>query len=360
MSVSLDDFILDFTLTLAPAPSADAAFVPLMIDSGTTFTGDDHIRRYLSGDDARNDDDLSTFAENAVVDAFRQQSTPDEVWIAESIEPGAEDTLNEYELALEQLDNERFISFACIDSRVPGDQTSFANFCGERRIAAVLQVNDAEVFDDHAGDPPPTYSDIETEFAIPVFSDQDDEAEEFKTLARVLAADPDETSRTFQTQLRHTEDYTIDLEGPDVANALDNGVNVIGEFMQFPAVLHPGQAFDGRQADELLAVIWFNQRYKERLADLWATYDRLDEKIPVDETGQEAVISEGRSLFEDGVDAGHFADGQFMSETPDISSDDRADGRIPVVITLQTETGAVTFSPDIIFTRDPIFDGDEE
>lgn len=85
----------------------------------------------------------------------------------------------------------------------------------------------------------------------------------------------------------------------------------------------PGNCIDGTAIDNLLAVDWLLFRLKERTADLMVDISNRGSKLTVDARGQ--ALIQGRVIdrtLEQGITAGHFAEGQYIVTAEAITATD--------------------------------------
>lgn len=351
MSVTHDNFIIDQTVVLAPAPTQIQGFYPLLIDSATTFTdsGDGlgnfvPLRSYSSIEDVILDGELSAYAEAAVTAALSQSPAPAQVYVA------GFDVADTYETAFNRIltDTEFEPRFLCIDSTDPLDlieafQAASAAKCvlvaqleAEQNITGSLEVAET------------------SPYLMYTWHDDALQPAAFAYLAKFLAYDPDFTSRGGQTQVLGVDGYTRAVTSNEYNLAQTNYLNLFLPFGPAPLFLSPGLMSDGRSISETLSTIWYEVRAKEDLIRFWLREDAAGRKIPVNRQGQRQIADIYRRRFDLGVNAGHFEVDQLVVNFPDITAADLDAARIPIEIAIQTTTGAVKILSTVEFSRVPV------
>lgn len=366
MTVTHDQMLFNEEYILAPAPVSRVGFIPALLDSGTSINGSSIYQRITDFDDLPVG--ASSFASAAFSGADLQRQRPPEAFLVE-VDAGMEDEHEDYIEALDKLRSEQFVSAISIDSRDEEVIEEVGKACAARDIIFFWQTDVEEVDDDADKGPFGENNENadelqEIEWTLPAWHDNEEGPYDFFWMCRILAADPDETSRDFSTVLREVDSYDKEISETEYENAVSNGYNLILPFGPHGTYISPGQAMDGRPGSELLSLLWYRQRVKEGLIGLWSQYDDENEKIPVNRTGQELVYQVYEDQFETGVEIGHFEEDQFDGRgdggsLPEITQSHIDNREIPVDISIQTTTGAVQVGGEVRFHRTPVTEGDD-
>ena len=170
---------------------------------------------------------------------------------------------------------------------------------------------------------PSAFTDLEDlENSATVYHTTSTEWADVAWLAGALAWDPDVQSIPWDRPVKGVAAYTSDLTSAQKAFAKANNANPMLAYGGAAAFIDPGTNHAGRPVSDLLTSHWLKIRLRERLAALKVRESTAGRKIPMTKAGQMQVMGELTALFAQGVQAGHFVEGQTEVTPLTITSSD--------------------------------------
>lgn len=204
-----------------------------------------------------------------------------------------------------------------------GAPAAFAGYVGKERTALIYHDTDGE------------FADVGWSVARATFS-PDTQSAPWDGRARAVAG--------LATQPNTTQKAFLD------ANNANHGL----EYRSAPFFVDAGKNGAGRPLHEIVSLDWFQARLGERTADLKLKYSDLGLKVPINEEGQNLLLSIVDGLLQDATTARHFNPGQTRATAVPITAEDLSNERLCFTVEGQFTGSARKFKFNLFFTRDPI------
>lgn len=346
----LDNIIIN--ITLDPAPLVAAGFgVPMIIaDGATTSLDGDRIRSYGDLTAVQTDNTagfVSAVMLAAATTAFSQIPAPALIKI------GRKDAVEDYAVALAAIIvvDADFYGIA-IESRLAADALLVSSPVEASSRIFALQSSDATW---KTTGFPAAYTAVDNrERTLIAYHDTDAQFFDFGWLANRLVFDPDVTSAPWNAAIQGVAAYAVaptDTEkGFLDANKANNGLPFGGASF----FVDPGVNANNRPVYEIETADWFEARLQERVSALVVARSAAGQKIPVTPEGQGLIQALLEQLFSEGVNAGHFVQGETVAVATPITATDISLQRLRFTGQAQVVTSARIFQFDLNFSRNPI------
>ena len=349
---------ITINIFLSPSPPQRAGFsVPLLLvdqDTGNGLGGA-RVVTYSSASEAEAAQvagDISAQTLDFVQAAFSQQPTLDRVKV------GRVDTANvtpetyaDGLAAVEAVDNDFY--GVTIDRRTDADILVVSAAIETREKLFVAQSNDVDWLT--TGLPAGLTALAARERTAVTFHDTDTEPADIAWLASRLVFDPDVTSAQWEGQVRDVAALAA-LTTAQRDFAVANNANLGLPFSSAPYYVSPGLNQNTRGIYEILTGDWFAARVREDVSFLKLEHTARGEKLIVDGTGQAKVLTLLNTRLQQGMDAGHFVQGQARVTAEAITMADTLAQRLRFKVEAQVAQDARLFEFNIFLQRDPVLE----
>ncbi len=339
------------TITLDAAPRTEAGFgyVLLIAKKATSALDGDSIRTYTDAADAVADDtagDISTFVANAVTVALSQVPRPTGIKVAWIDLVGTET----YAAALARIRavDDDFYG-VCIEERTDAAILAIAAAVEATRKVCAVQTDEAGFYT--ATYPSALAALAAYERTAIVLHDTDAIAADVGWLANRLAYDPDVQSVPWDCPIQGVAANTAAPTAAGRVYAIGHNANVLLPYGGAPLFVDAGVNATGRPLAEILTADWFHARLTEDVAALKVNRAARGSKIPVSAAGQILILALVQSLFQRGVDAGHFLIDEWEAAAVAISDADTDAARLRFTGRAQLAVGARLFTFALNFSR---------
>lgn len=243
----------------------------------------------------------------------------------------------------------------CIQPRTDAEIVACATYVesASKKMLFAFQGDDASWLD--AGIPAGLSAIDNFERSIACYHLSDAQYFDIAYLCSRLVYDPDEISATWTyAPLAGVTAYaTTPTEAQRllcIANDGNLGLSFGGETF----VVDPGTTLNERPIYEMVTADWFATRLQERIAALAVARSARGQKIIVDASGQTLIQGEILALLKQGVQAGHFAAGQYTSTPETITASDLSTRKMRFTVRAQIAVSGRLFTFNCYFGRDPV------
>lgn len=314
----LDNIVIN--ITLSPAPLQATGFgVPMIIaDAATSSLDGDRIRSYASTAAAQVDNTagfLSAAILAAVTAAFSQRTPPALVKV------GKKDIIDAYDVALAQIIvvDDDFYGVA-IESRTATDQVLISTAVEALNKLFILQSSDADWL---TASLPAAYTAIAgRERTVVSYHDTDAQWSDFAWLANRLVFDPDVQSAPWDAGVQGVTAFAVaptdTQKGFLDTNFANHGLPLGSEIFFIDAGVNAA----GRPIHEIETADWFEARLQGAIASVKTAASSRGDKIVIGPSGQGQILGEIAALFQQGVNAGHFIEGETRQAAETITQAD--------------------------------------
>lgn len=320
----LDNITISITLAATPAQAAGFGNVLILVDEASNSLNGNRVVTYTNATDAASDQAagyITSGVLKAVQTAFAQRPAPARVKLGYVDTSGGETYAQGY-AAVKLVDTDFY--GVCLDSRTAAVIAAVAAAVEADRRLLVAQSADADWLT--TGGVPSGFTGIDgNERTAIVYHDTATEWADVAWACNRLAFDPDSQSAAWDCPVKGVADYATDLTQAQADFADTNNANnkgTAGTYGGEVFYIDPGKSLAGRPIADLISADWLETRLEEALANLKVTRALAGEKIPITKAGQREVMAELEALFKQGVDAGHFVEGQTEVTPQAITSTD--------------------------------------
>ncbi len=201
-----------------------------------------------------------------------------------------------------------------ITSRVAEDLRQTAAWAETARRLYVAQTADAAVLTTATDDIASELQDASRAFTAVMYHASATEYADAAWCAKVLSFSLETTSPTWAFhQLSGVTPDAMSVTQRD--NAIGKNCNVYLPLKSLPATW-PGKVAGGKWTDEIVIAEWFRARHEEDIAQALINASARGEKIPYTDEGFAVFESILRRRYAQGVTAGHFVEGQLVTNFP--------------------------------------------
>lgn len=303
------NFTINITLESSALAQAGFGTVLFMVDeAGGNGLGGDRVATYASlaeATAANTAGEISAGTLAALTAAFAQRPQPSQIKVGRVDTGGGETYATAYEL-IKTADSDFY--GVCLDKRTATEILLVAAKTEAENRLLVFQSADADWLT--SGTPSAFSAAAAYENSAVVYHDTATVWADVALAVNRLTFDPDTISVPWDCPIQGVSAYATALTTAQRNFALANDCNVLGSLGGSPNFIDPGVNLNGRPLYEIVTAHWLEARLAEGLAALKVNESAVGRKIPLTARGQSQVAGVLRSVFELGVLAGHFVEGQ--------------------------------------------------
>jgi hypothetical protein len=349
------DLNINITVSLDPAPTAQASFTVPLIIGDIALAGTERVRSYVSPSDAVADQtagEISEYVKNAVLAAFSQTPRPALVKVGRFIN-GTDASYAAAYSAIKAVD-EGFYSVS-IDSRAAADIVSIVPLVEADYKVFIAQTNNDDLLT--TGFPAALAVANNKERTALLYHDATTEPADFAWAANRLVFDPDNQSAPWDCEIFAVAGYDSALTATQANFGRANNTNMIAPFGPASTFVDSGINTKGRPLYEIVTADWFAIRLQESIAFEKVKYSARGQKIVIGPEGQAVLQGLVETLFAQGTSgiSPHFIEGQTEITFPTITQADLNAQRIRANVRATLAVSGRVFNFNVNFTRENIF-----
>jgi len=308
---------------------------------------------YEDNTSAQADGDLDSGTKAAVAAFFSQVNHPTKVLVGKvTYESAGGELTTSLDALLAAVNGSEDEPYAyCVMSRAKADQVALAAWATSNSKLAWVQSSDSDILSGTAGNAFETINGTSTSRAAMLYHATDTEYGDVAWSALVHAVDLDQQSTVAYDKtltgvavddITASEKTTVTGYNGNLYLTL-KGVGATGE----------GKVANGDWIDEVMIKDWLVERIEEAIAQLRLDMSARGQKIAYTNAGLGMIESAIRSVTRKGERVGHFAEGETVINTPDISDVSSADitarkATIPVTVTLAGAIKEITINVGVL------------
>lgn len=349
------DVNINITVSLDPAPTAQASFTVPLIIGDIALAGNERVRTYLSAAEAIADetaDEITEYVKDAVLAAFSQSPRPAMVKVGRYVD-GTDASYGAAYSAIKAVD-EGFYTVS-IDSRDAADIASIVPLVEADYKLLIAQATDADLLT--TGFPAALLAASNKERTALLYHDVETVPADFAYAANRTVFDPDNQSAPWDAEIFAVAAYDAALTATQMTFGRQNNINMIAPFGPAQTFVDAGINTKGRPLYEIVTADWFAIRLQEAIAFEKVKYSARGQKIVIGPEGQAVLQGLVETLFAQGASgiSPHFVEGQTEITFPIITQADLSAQRIRANVRATLAVSGRVFNFTVNFTRENIF-----